>query len=196
MMWWSQKIWRSTILITLLVVISLSCRYTPYISTPTEVLPSPTYTPLATSVPAILQEGTTFSIDNLAITFLEHELEGCFISKYGNEICPNSGASLLWIHLKRENKGNSSDLPIYSCFWFHLQYRNDELDSLHYYMYGDAHPDRNSWTGGGCEQLYSGNSDDGWIVFEVPSGVALDEAILRVESYQGPEFKQIWSFGE
>lgn len=197
MMWWSQKNRHSATLTILLVVISLSCRFTPEIPIPTQVLPSPTYTPLATPTPATLQEGATFSIDNLAITFLEHEVEGCFISKYGNEICPDSGASFLWLHLKRENKGNSSDLPIiYSCFWFFLQYRGEELDSNSsiYGAYADSYPDRNSWVGGGCEQLYSGKSDDGWIVFEVPAGIALDEAKLRVESYEGPEFNQLWSF--
>ncbi len=197
-MWWSQKNWRRSTFITLLVVISLSCRYSPEISTPIEVLPSPTYTPLATSVLDTLQEGTTFSIDNLAFTFLEHRLEGCFISKYGNEICPNAGASFLWLHLKRENKGNSSDLPIYSCFWFFLQYRGEEMDSNSsvYGSYADSYPDRNSWVGGGCEQLYGGSFDDGWIVFKVPSGIVLDEAILRVESYEGPKFEQSWRFGE
>ncbi len=198
MMWWSQKNWRSTILITLFVMISLSCRYTSELFASTEVLPSPTYTPLATSTPAVLQEGTTFLIDNLAITFLEHRLEGCFISKSGNEICPDSGASFLWLHLKRENKGNSSDLPIHSCFWFLLQYRGEELDSNSsiYGSYADSYSDRNSWVGGGCETLYGGESDDGWIVFEVPAGIALNEAILRVESYIGPEFEQLWSFGK
>jgi len=197
MLWWSQKNWHSITPIVLLMVVSLSCRLTPEISTPTKVLPLST-SGLATPVPSplSLQEGETFLIDNLAVTFLEHGLEKCFISKYGNEIFPDSGASFLWLHLKRENRGKPSDLPIYSCFWFFLQYSGKELDSNTsiYGSYADSYPDRNSWVGGGCEQLYSGKSDDGWIVFEVPAGIALDEAKLQVESYQGPEFNQLWSF--
>ena len=196
MILWSQGVWRRVTPITFLILITLSCSYIPETLTPRETIPSPTHTQLPTPTPVILGEGETFSVDNLAITFLEHRLEGCLISEYGNEICPDEGTALLWAHFKRENTGAPSDMPIYSCFWFFLQYRGERLDSLWYYMYGDSHPDRPSWIGGGCEQLYSGNSDDGWIVFEVPSGIVLDEAVLRVESYKGPKFEQLWRFGE
>lgn len=190
---WPQEAWRYVAPISLLILITISCGYTSATLTQTETL-SATKTRLPTPTPIILQEGKTLSVDNLAVTFLEHKLEDCFISEYGNEICPDKGASLLWAYFKRENTSDSSDMPIYSCFWFFLQYRGERLDSLWYHMYGDSHPDRHSWIGGGCGQLYGGNSDDGWIVFEVPSGIVLDEAILSVESYQGPEFEQSWRF--
>jgi hypothetical protein len=192
----SQGIWRRVALITLLMLITLSCSYIPETLTQTKVSPSPTNTPVLPPTPVLLEEGEMFSVDNLALTFLEHSLEGCYVSKYGNEICPDEGASLLWVHFKRENMGTSSDMPIYSCFWFFLQYHGERLDSLWYHTYSDYHPDRPSWIGGGCEQLYSGNSNDGWIVFEVPTGIVLGEAILRVESYEGPKFEQLWEFGE
>ena len=178
------------------MLIALSCSFIPETPMPTEALPLPTHTQMPPSTPALLGKGETFSVDKLALTFLEYSLEGCYVSESGNEICPDEGAALLWVHFKRENMGTSSDMPIYSCFWFFLHYRGERLDSLWYHSYGDYHPNRPSWIGGGCEQLYSGNSDDGWIVFEVPSGIVLGEAILRVESYQGPKFEQSWKFGE
>jgi hypothetical protein len=98
------------------------------------------------------------------------------------------------VHLRREHQGDTSDLPIYSCFWFFLLYRGEELDSLWFHSYGDYHPERESWIGGACNELYGGYSDEGWIVFEVPIGVAMEEVLLRVKSYQGPEFEQVWKF--
>ncbi len=193
---WFQKTWRRVTLVALLVLATLSCTDLSETPTPIRTSPSPTYTYLPTPTLSILREGETLSVGNLAITVLEHRVEGCYVSEYGNEICPDQGAVLLWVHLMRENRGDSSDLPIYSCFWFHLLYRGEELDSLWYHMYGDSHPERHSWIGGGCEEHYGGYSDDGWIVFEVPAGIVLDEAILRVESYQGPQFEQLWKLGE
>jgi hypothetical protein len=154
--------------------------------------PLPSKTPVLTPTQAVLREGETVTNDNLALTLLEHRLEGCYISRYGNKICPDQGAALLWVHFKRENRSGTADLPIYSCFWFFLLYRGEKLDSLGYHSYGDYHPKRTSWIGGGCKELYGGYYDDGWICFEVPTGIALKEAILQVKSYIGPEFEHIW----
>lgn len=179
-------------LLIILMLITLSCN--PFSETPAPTispLPSP-HIPPSSPTPDVLREGEAFSTDNLALTVIKHRLEGCYTSESGNEICPDPGAALLWIHLKRENQGDTSDLPIYSCFWFHLLYRGEELDSLWYSGYGDYHPERHSWIGGGCEELYAGYSDEGWIVFKVPEGIVFEEAVLRIESYQGPEFAQIW----
>jgi hypothetical protein len=176
----------------LLAAISFSCGLLNTTPALTETSVQETNTPEPTPTPSFLREGKTFVVDDLAITLIEHSLEGCYVSKYNNEICPTAGASFLWLHFKRENRGNSSDLQIYSCFWFHLLYHGEEKDSLWYHSQGDLHPQRESWIGGGCNQLYGGYSDEGWIVFEVPAGIVLSETTLRVESYQGPEFEQIW----
>ena len=123
------------------------------------------------------------------MTVLEHDVAGCYTSEYGSEICPPEGAAYLWVHLLRENRGDSSDLPIYSCFWMSLLYRGDELRPS---WDGDHHPERLSWSGGGCEQLYPGKQDEGWVCFKVPAGIDLSEATLHVKSYEGPEFEQEW----
>lgn len=160
------------------------------VATPTVTPATPSLTPpVATATPTPLPIGGTLTVDNLAMTVLEHEVAGCYTSKYGNEICPPEGAVYLWVHLLRKNRGDSSDLPIYSCFWISLLYRGDKLKPS---LDGDHHPERVGWSGGGCGQLYSGKQDEGWVCFEVPAGIDLSEVILRVESYQGPEFEQRW----
>ena len=159
--------------------------------TPTEAF-SATFTPTpptAIATPTPLHTGETWVADNLAITVLEHEVASCYTSEYGSEICPPEGAAFLWVHLLRENRGSSSDLPIYSCFWVSLLYRGNELRPS---WDGDYHVGRPSWSGGGCAQLYPGKRDEGWVCFEVPAGINLGEAILRVESYEGPKFEQQW----
>jgi hypothetical protein len=149
-------------------------------------------TPEPTLTRAILLEGETVVNDNLALTLLEHRLEGCYTSRSGNQVCPDQGAALLWVHFRRENHGSAADLPIYSCFSFLLLYQGKELDSLWYHSYGDYHPERESWIGGGCKELYGGYSDEGWVCFEVPAGISLNEATLRIKSYEGPYFEHIW----
>jgi hypothetical protein len=188
----NRSTWYRVALSILAIIGTLSCNVLNETPLPTETLVLLTYTPIPTSMPSVLQEGESLSVDNLAITLVEHKLEGCYTSKSDNEICPPSGAVLLWIHFKRENRTDASDLPIYSCFWFHLLYREEEIDSLSYHSYGAYHPERDSWIGGGCKELYGGHSDEGWIVFEVPIGIVLNQATLRVQSYQGPEFEQSW----
>jgi hypothetical protein len=156
--------------------------------TVTPVTPSLT-SPVTTATPTPLPEGGTWTVDDLAITVLEHEVAGCYTSKYGSEICPPEGAVYLWVHLLRENRGDSSDLPIRSCFWICLFYRGVKLRPS---LDGDHHPERVGWSGGGCGQLYFGKQDEGWVCFEVPAGIDLSEVILHVESYEGPKFEQRW----
>jgi len=181
-------------LATLLVATMLCCpSVPPEILTPSstgrKVTLPPTFTPAATITPTFLREGEAWIVDNLAITVSGHELGGCYISEHGSQICPPEGAAYLWVHLSRGNVGDSSDLPIYSCFWVSLLYQGDELQPT---WDGDYYPGRPSWSGGGCKKLYSGNSDEGWVCFEVPAGIDLSQATLYVESYQGPEFEQQW----
>ena len=140
-----------------------------------------------------MREGETWAVGDLAITVLEHELTGCYTSEHGSEICPPEGAVYLWVHLLRKNLGNGSALPIYSCFWISLLYRGDELRPS---WDGDYYPWRVSWSGGGCNKVYPGNRDEGWVCFEVPAGIDLSEATLHVESYQGPEFEQDWRLAD
>ena len=165
---------------------------TPFIDA-TEITPRSTQFPSPIPTPAYLQEGETLVADNLALIVLEHNLEGCYISKYGNEQCPSPGAALLWVHIRRENIGHSSDLPIHSCFWFVLLYRGTELQTSYFH---DNHSERESWNGGGCGQLFAGYADEGWVSFEVPEGIVLSETLLRIESYEGPELERLWKLGD
>jgi len=165
---------------------------TPFVEL-TEMVFDITQTPSPVPTVAYMQESETLIADGLSITVLEHKLEGCYTSKYNNEQCPSRGAALLWVHIKRENVRNSSDMPIYSCFWFQLLYRENELETSYFH---DNHAERENWNSGGCGQLYSGNSDEGWVSFEVPEGIELVDALFRIESYQGPELEQVWKLSK
>lgn len=144
-------------------------------------------TPIPTPPQEVAREGETWAADNLAMTVVEHKLEGCFDTELGSQRCPPEGATYLWVRVLRENRGSSTDLPIYSCLWTWLLYQGEELHPIWI-----VHPKREDWSGGGCNKLYSGYQDEGWVCFEVPSGIDPSKVYLRIESYQGPEFKQVW----
>jgi len=142
-----------------------------------------------TTLPIQISEpGGAFNTEGLSITLIETELSSCFTSKYNNKICPNQGASFLWAHFKREDLLSSADLPIYSCFTITLLYQKNELNSENLGEY----PNRTDWSNGGCNQLYGGGVDEGWVYFEVPTGIDISEPIIKVESYQGPIFTHEW----
>ena len=192
---WS-KYQHQAILVSLGVVGVVSCSILPETPTPfmeaTETMLSATQfpSPIPTSY---LQEGETLVADSLALTVFEHKLEGCYISNYGNEQCPSPGAVLLWVRVQRENIGHSSDLPIYSCFWFEVLYGGAELKTSYFH---DNHSERENWNSGGCGQLFAGYADEGWVSFEVPEGIVLSETLLRIESYEGPELERLWKLGD
>jgi hypothetical protein len=144
-------------------------------------LPSPPPTP------GISQLGEAWEADGLSVSVSEADLSSCFTSEYGSEICPPDGAQYLWVHVDRENVRAEPELPIYSCFWITLQYLGDELEP----QWGKA-PDRSDWSGGGCGNLYAGHKDDGWVFFEVPAGIDLSQALLKIETYQGPHLERNW----
>lgn len=176
-----------------LTLLALACSLAPETSTTfveaTKPSLSITQIPAPTQTPSYFQEGETLVTNKLSVTVLEHVLEGCYTSTYGDKQCPPAGAAFLWVHLEKKHTGNSSDLPIYSCLFFTLIYRDAELQDS---QSNDFYPDRESWSGGGCDELYADHSSNGWVSFEVPSGIVLSDAMLRIKSYQGPEFEQLW----
>ncbi|MBA7589491.1 hypothetical protein ES708_31576 [subsurface metagenome] len=167
------------------ILASLAClSSTPQVSTSSTPWSIPTPSP----TPGISQLGEPWEADGLSVSVSDAELGTCFTSDYGSEICPPEGAQYLWVHLERENLRDQADLPIYSCFWIRLHYLGVELHPRSYYE-ASGRPD---WSGGGCGGLYAGYNDDGWVRFEVPLGIDLVQALLRIESYQGPQFERIW----
>ncbi len=161
-------------------------------STPYSPESFPSYTPWSiptpSPTPGTSQIGKPWEDDGLSVSVSEAELSTCFTSIHGSEICPPEGAQYLWVHIERENLRDQADLPIYSCFWISLHYLGDKLKPQ---SHGEA-AGRPDWSGGGCGELYAGHNDDGWVYFEVPVGIDLSQALLRIESYKGPQFERNW----
>jgi hypothetical protein len=149
----------------------------------------PTITMMPTNTQRKPRIGEYLLIEGLKITPTKYEITNCFTSQYGTNECPPEGAAFLWINIKRENIRSSDELPIYSCFTFRLLYKGEELQPSTYAI----QKNRENWGDGGCKELYASQYDEGWIYFQVPEGINLNEVMLRITSYMGPEFISEWS---
>jgi hypothetical protein len=158
-------------------------------------LPSSFPTLIPTAILAPLHEGEVFTLGNLEVLVLEHDLTGCVTDIYGEEVCPPEGAAYLWIHLHARHIGAASDLPVDAAFSTTVLYRGEEQDST-YFFFSEI-VGKPNWPGysdgSGNTEMYSGAELDGWLAFIVPVGVEVDEVVVHLDNWGGePKFEQDW----
>ena len=144
--------------------------------------------PDAAASPARLHLGEGWSQGGLDVSIVDAAVEWCYVGIQDANVCARDGASYLWIHVMRSNANDASAPPIHSCLQFSLLYEGERLQPL-----GNVEAkDQVSWSDGGCAELAGGSADDGWVYFEVPDTLIMEQAVLDLSRTQGPPSHQAW----
>jgi len=122
-----------------------------------------------------LSVGEAGEIGDLAITLVEYELTDSWIDNYDVKHKAPEGAKYLFIHIKVENIGKVREtLPGYTDF--SLWYAGAEMPYSQACWYTRSYP---SYIGRTLK--YPGYSDEGWLSFEVPAGIELEDTTLEIK---------------
>jgi len=158
-------------------------------STPTV---APTLTP-----PTELSLGDSVIINNISFAVVEYEFADSFIDDSNRTQSSKEGAKFLLLYVKATNIGDvaqyipenhdvsilykGTEITHYKVYWYY--YLKSEKRELYAYTLI-----------GGFEKIYPDVTEEGWILFEVPEGINLSQAKIRVDSPTNHTKTVTWIF--
>lgn len=180
-----------TIVAIVAVVMFMGCVEKPP-SAPTE---TPTLTP---SPKAELSLGESAILDDIEFTVVRFEESHEYEYGISNEtVYPAEGAKFLWVYVIAKNVGEvARKVPMSSSIGFisdiEMLYKGEKIFTHN--MGGSASSLKREIYDPGRSPLYPDVTDEGWILFEVPEGIDLSQAKIRVDSPTNYTKTVTWSF--
>jgi hypothetical protein len=157
---------------------------------------APTPTPTETPTPKTeLSLGESAILDDIEITVVRFEESHEYEYTFNETVYPAEGAKFLWVYVIAKNVGEvAREVPD----------RSDDIEMLYkgekiftHNMGGSASSlKRKIYDSPGIfsDQIFPGVIEEGWILFEVPEGIELSQAKIRVESPTNYKKTVTWSF--
>jgi hypothetical protein len=145
--------------------------------TPTTTKTTPTPTPAPTPKTELsLGEGAI--VDDISFTVVRYEFTDSYEAGYGEKHThhPPEGAKYLWVYVKAKNVGELAYYIPYD-YGVDLLYKGEEIMCTHTEPYFEE----KEMYRGSMTKIYPNVTKEGWVFYEVPKGIDISQAKIRVE---------------
>ena len=146
---------------------------------------------------AELSLGESVIVNNISFAVVEYEFADSFIDGFNRTRSPKEGAKFLWLYVKATNIGEVAQYIPEDHDVFIL-YKGTEI--IYYTGWGSKEREMYAQAIGlAFGKIYPDVSEEGWIIYEVPKGIDLSQAKVRVEfpskeGYYGQRKTMTWNF--
>ena len=156
----------------------------------------PSSAPTETPTPKTeLSLGESAILEDIEITVVRFEESHEYEYTFNKTVYPAEGAKFLWVYVIAKNVGEvAREVPDRSD-GIEMLYKGEKIFTHN--MGGSASSlKRKIYDSPGIfsDQIFPGVTEEGWILFEVPEGIALSQAKIRVESPANYKKTATWSF--
>ncbi|VUT27904.1 MAG: hypothetical protein SYNGOMJ08_00459 [Candidatus Syntrophoarchaeum sp. GoM_oil] len=163
--------------VVLSMIFLCGCVEEPYEPAGTPTVSSTTTTATPTPTPKTeLSLGESLVVNNISFTVVKYEFTESYEAGYEENYTyrPPEGAKYLWVYVKAKNVG---ELAYYAPgdYDVNLLYKGEKI----IYKHPDPWFDEKAMYYGGTE-IYPNVNEEGWTLYEVPEGIDISQAKVRV----------------